>query len=87
MVVYQGIEKTVVRGVANESLRKIMLVAIAHDITISAKWIPGDSNGLADALSRFQAAATHQFCPYWATAEANEFLIGTVNPTDYLQRL
>jgi hypothetical protein len=60
MVVHQGIEKTVVRGVANESLRKIMLAAIAHDITISAKWIPGDSNGLADALSRFQAAAIHR---------------------------
>ena len=37
IVVHQGIEKTVVRGVANESLRKIMLAAIAHDITISAK--------------------------------------------------
>jgi ribonuclease HI len=66
MVVHHGIEKTVVRGVANESLRKILLAAIAHDITLSAKWIPGDSNGLADALSRFQAAAIHQFCPHWA---------------------
>ena len=51
MVVYYGIKKTVVRGVVNESLRKILLAAIAYDIILSAKWILGDLNGLADALS------------------------------------
>ena len=58
-MVYYGIEKTVVCGVANESLRKILLAAIAHDITLSAKWILGDLNGLANILSRFQAAAIY----------------------------
>ena len=37
MVVYHGIKKTVVHSIANKSLRKIMLAAIAHDITISVK--------------------------------------------------
>jgi hypothetical protein len=43
-----------------------MLAAIAYNITISAKWILGDLNGLADVLSQFQAAVIYQFCPYWA---------------------
>jgi len=51
MVVYQGIKKTVVRSVINELLCKIILAAIAYDIIISAKWILGDLNGLANTLS------------------------------------
>jgi hypothetical protein len=47
MVVHQGIKKTVVYGVVNELLCKIMLAAIAYNI----KWILGDLNGLADILS------------------------------------
>jgi len=51
MVVYHGIKKTIVCSVANELLRKIILAAIAHDIIISAKWILGNLNSLANTLS------------------------------------
>jgi len=50
-VVYQGIKKTVVYSVVNKSLYKIMLAAIAYNITISAKWILGNLNSLANILS------------------------------------
>jgi len=51
IVVYYSIKKTVIRGVVNELLYKILLAAIAHDITLSVKWILGDLNGLANILS------------------------------------
>jgi len=37
IVVYHGIKKTVIRSVVNKLLHKIMLAAIAYNITISAK--------------------------------------------------
>jgi hypothetical protein len=36
-----------------------MLAAIAYNITISAKWILSDLNGLANTLSQFQAVAIY----------------------------
>jgi len=51
MVVYYSIKKTIVRGVANELLYKILLAAIAYNIILSTKWILGDLNSLANILS------------------------------------
>jgi len=51
MVVYYSIKKTVIRNIANKSLYKILLAAIAYNITLSVKWILGNLNGLANTLS------------------------------------
>ena len=51
IVVYQSIKKTVIYNIANKSLYKIRLAAIAYNIIISAKWILSNLNGLANILS------------------------------------
>ena len=49
-MVYYSIKKTIICGVVNKLLYKIILAAIAYNIIISVKWILGNLNGLANIL-------------------------------------
>jgi hypothetical protein len=52
-------------GVAFYPLRHILLLASQHDIILSPHWIPGKTNQIADALSRFNFKALANLCPTW----------------------
>jgi hypothetical protein len=60
-----GFRNFTLRGPANVPLRRILLLAAAHDIYIDAHWLSSEDNGLADALSRTNFAAVANFCPHW----------------------
>lgn len=48
-----------------EPLRALLLLAAAADIKIQGVWLASEDNGLADALSRFNAASITNWCPHW----------------------
>jgi ribonuclease HI len=60
-----GLQNHVLHGPANVPLRRILLLAAAHDIYIDAHWLSSEDNGLADALSRSNFAAIANLCPHW----------------------
>lgn len=62
---FNGLTRYTLRGEANSTLRKILLLAAEHDIKITPQWIPSHQNGLADALSRFNIQTVANLCPYW----------------------
>ena len=61
----QGILKETLRGGANAPLRECLLLAAQYNIALDSHWIPGASNILADALSRFDDNTITNLCPHW----------------------
>jgi hypothetical protein len=49
----------------NEPLRQLLLLAAQRDTKIEAIHIPGEENGLADALSRNRQDYIANWCPHW----------------------
>jgi hypothetical protein len=49
----------------NEPLRKLLLLAAQRDIKIEPQHLPGEENGLADALSRNLQDYIANWCPHW----------------------
>ena len=65
-----GLIKQTLRAEAqNEPLRQLLLLAAKHDIKIEPRHLPGQENGLADALSRDLQEYIANWCPHWQ----NEF--------------
>lgn len=60
-----GLSDTTLKGPANAPLREIFLIAAKWDIVIEPLWIEGKTNGLADALSRFDKSKIADLCPNW----------------------
>ena len=60
-----AINKTTVRGPANNLLRQILLYCIDYNIAVSARWLSSKDNALADALSRMRLDLIADFCPNW----------------------
>ena len=48
-----------------KSLRGLLLLAAEQDILIESRWIKGEDNTLADALSRFKYNVIANICPHW----------------------
>ena len=53
-----------------ESLRGLLLLTAEQDILIESRWIKGEDNTLADALSRFKYDVIANICPYWQNLSA-----------------
>jgi hypothetical protein len=49
----------------NEPLRQLLLLAAHRDIKIEPRHLPGEENGLADALSRDLQDYIANWCPHW----------------------
>jgi len=60
-----GLNKGSIRGPSMEPLRALLLLAAAADIELQGVWLASKDNGLADALSRFNAASITNWCPHW----------------------
>ena len=48
-----------------EPLRALLLLAATADIELQGVWLASKDNGLADALSRFNATSITNWCPHW----------------------
>ena len=59
------IDRSTLKGPANTPLRELFFVAAKFDIILEARWIPSEANGLADALSRFDAEKVANLCSHW----------------------
>ena len=62
----------------NEPLRKLLLLAAQHDVKLTSVHLPGDDNGLADALSRNLPAYVASCCPQWIGSMSNHQLSATL---------
>jgi ribonuclease HI len=60
-----GLRKSTLHSPANRHLRTLLLLAAELDILIAPRWVPGENNELADALSRFDSEAIANICPHW----------------------
>ena len=60
-----GLNKHTLSSPANAPLRNTLLQAAGSDIIIVPQWISGESNGLANALSRFDNEKVANLCPHW----------------------
>ncbi len=69
VAVVAGINKTSMRGGAMLYLRRIALLAAAHDICIHALWISTHENRLADLLSRAKFSTIADEFPQLATLQ------------------
>ena len=49
----------------NEPLRRLLLLTAQLDIKIEPQHLPGEENGLADALSRDIQDHIADWCPHW----------------------
>ena len=45
-------------------IRELVVVSMRHNILFASKHVPGKTNVIADALSRFQNEAAHQRAPW-----------------------
>ncbi|TMD69347.1 MAG: hypothetical protein E6I91_02300 [Chloroflexi bacterium] len=72
--VFTGLSTGSIRSPAMEPLKRILLLAIKHDILIEAAWIPGVENKLADALSRFDYVTIANLCPHWQSLSRSKSL-------------
>ena len=66
-----GLNKHTLSSPANAPLRNTLLRAAGSDIVIVPQWISGESNGLADALSRFDNEKVANLCPHWQTSSTS----------------
>jgi hypothetical protein len=62
---YRGLQKQTLNSSAFMPLRQTLLLAAQFDIVLVPIWIPGYSNILADALSRFDFGRIANICPHW----------------------
>jgi hypothetical protein len=60
-----GLNKGSIRGPSMEPLRALLLLAATADIELKGVWLSSMDNGLADALSRFNADSITNRCPHW----------------------
>jgi hypothetical protein len=60
-----SLNKGSIRGLSMEPLRALLLLAAAADIELQGVWLASKDNGLADALSRFNAASITNWRPHW----------------------
>jgi len=60
-----GLRRQTLRGAAFWPLRQTLLQGAQLDIVIEPVWIPGHTNILADALSRFHFDKVVNLCPHW----------------------
>jgi hypothetical protein len=60
-----GLRRQTLRGAAFWPLRQTLLHSAQLDIFIEPIWIPGHTNVLADALSRFNFDQVVNLCPHW----------------------
>ena len=60
-----GLNKGSIRGPSMEPLRALLLLAATADIELQGVWLASKDNGLADALSRFNATSITNWCPHW----------------------
>ena len=60
-----GLLKQTLRSRAFRLLCQILLLATQLDILLEPIWIPGHTNILADALSRFNFEQIANICPHW----------------------
>ena len=58
-------------------LRELVVACMRHNIQLAFKHVPGKTNVIADALSRFQNDSAHQAAP-WLNQQADHF------PADFL---
>ena len=65
MTCQRGLQKQTLRSSAFLPLRQTLLLAAQYDILLVPTWIPGHTNTLADALSRFDSARIANLCPHW----------------------
>jgi reverse transcriptase-like protein len=65
MTCYRGLQKQTLNSNAFMPLRQTLLIAAGFDIVLVPMWIPGYSNTLADALSRFDFCRIANICPHW----------------------
>ncbi len=61
---FDGLNHHILKGTANPTLRKILLLAAEYDITIQPRWLPSKDNALADALSRFSESTIADLSPH-----------------------
>lgn len=59
------IKKTLRAEQQNEPLRELLLLAAQKDIKLEPRHLPGEQNGLADALSRDIQEYIANWCPHW----------------------
>ena len=59
------IKQTLKAESQNEPLRQLLLLAAQLDIKIEPHHLPGEENGLADALSRDLQDRIANWCPHW----------------------
>ena len=59
------IKQTLKAESQNEPLRQLLLLAAQLDIKIEPHHLPGEDNGLADALSRDLQDHIANWCPHW----------------------
>lgn len=62
---FDGLSHHTLKGAANSTLQKTLLLAAKYDIAIQPCWLPSKDNGLADALSRFSESTIADLCPHW----------------------
>ena len=67
-VVLLEFQNTVVKGLGNYPLYKILQLAAAYDITLYAEWVSSAENGLANTLSRFNRDRVLLLCPHQDTS-------------------
>ena len=62
---FEGLRKHTLKGLSNQFLREIFLLAAQKDIQIVPRWIQSEANSLADALSHFKYQTITNMCPHW----------------------
>lgn len=59
---FTGLKKHQLKSPSNIYLRHILLLAAENDVRIEPVWLPGATNNLADALSRFDFVTSANLC-------------------------
>jgi hypothetical protein len=80
-----GLNKGSIRGPSMEPLRALLLLAAAADIELKGVWLASKDNGLADALSRFNADSITNWCPHWQDSALIRLPIFRRSPTRHRQ--
>ena len=75
-----GLSSSSTHGRALPELRAILLLAARNDIIIRPQWIPGNTNSLADALSRRNIKQIADLQPLWQMTSFNSITFPPTGP-------
>ena len=75
----RGLQKQTLYEAAFKPLRQTLLLAAQFDILLVPVWIPGHTNTLADALSRFDFEHIANICPHWQDSSSHILHRHTIN--------